>query len=158
LAIVAATPPALGLFLVSVGWLVCARVPHAGSFPSAREIIEYWAFVAVLAAPLGASMAVWALLSAWRASLKNSEESDYAPLRSRLATRLALVALVLNAAAPWLFWEGRLLPAGNLYEIRSEKPSALPISRSRESSSVSPVGPPATGSRIQGLPRMPHDK
>ncbi len=144
LALIAAAPPALGLAMVSLGWLVCARAANAGGF--AREIIGYWSFAAILAAPLGASMAVWALLSVWWTSRKHPDDCGPARLRRKLTVRLALVALVLNGAAPWLFWEGRLLPAGNLYESGSEKPSAVPISRSRDSSNVSPVAPATTPS------------
>ena len=130
LALVAAAPPALGLVMVSAGWLVCARVPNMGSAPKASEIIGNCAFVVRLAGPFGGSMAVWALLSAWWVTLKRPGQSGPAPLRRRLTVRLALVALLLNGAAPWLFSEGRLLPAENrYYESRSDQPSAVPISR-----------------------------
>jgi hypothetical protein len=144
LAVIAAAPPAIGVAIASAGWLVCARVPNTGSVPWAREIIGSWAFVVCLAGPFGAGVAVWALLSAWWFSVKHSQRSDPAPFRRRLALRLALVALVLNGFAPWLFKEERLLPAGNrYYEIRSDKPSAVPTSRSPVSSGANPTGPPA---------------
>jgi hypothetical protein len=144
LARVAAAPPAVGLVLVSAGWLVCARIPNTDSALNAHEIIGYWAFVVCLATPFGASMALWALLTAWWASRKHPAQSDTAPLRRRLAVRLALVALVLNVAAPWLLREGLLLPARNrYYDSRSDLPSAVPISRPPDSSGENPSGPPA---------------
>jgi hypothetical protein len=128
LALIAAAPPALGLALIAGGWLVCLRVPEEGSATRAAEIIGYWAFAVCLAAPFGVSMALWALLSVWWASRKQQEHSGRAPLHRRLTVRVALVALILNGAAPWLLWEGRLLPAENRYhESRSDKPSAVPI-------------------------------
>jgi hypothetical protein len=154
LAAVAAAPPAVGVAVVLAGWWLCRRVPVTGSAPWAEEIIGSWAFVVCLAGPLGASIAVWALLSSWWDRVKHPEQYDAAPSRRRLAVWLALVALVLNVAGPWLFREGRLLPARDRYYEKSDKPSAVPISRSPGSAAVSPSGPRATPTaRPEGGPR-----
>jgi hypothetical protein len=145
LAVVAVAPPVGGVIELSASWLVRAAESIPVSAEKAGEIIESWAIGGCLAAPLGATLAVWALLCAYRAAVEDPERSAAARSHRRLAVRLALVALVLNGAAPWLHREGRLLTTIRQSRIRSDKPAvAPPYSRSPGGSGVSPTGPPAT--------------